>query len=125
MAASNKSTSSVRTSSTSSSVVSVASTRAKEEAAKVRALYASKEAKLKVEKAMMEAELEVLTLQREADAAVGEAQVLEDVETTQCGKSVSESERRKKTRHYVQSQMEFKKPPTFELSGHICNMACT
>ncbi len=65
--------------------------RARAEAAKVRAAYASQEAKLKMEKATREAqnqletvridtELEVLTLQREADAVAVEAQVLEDAE---------------------------------------------
>ncbi|XP_070402814.1 uncharacterized protein [Nothobranchius furzeri] len=98
MAASNKSSvSNTRSNVTSASSVSAARARAKAEAAKVRASYASQEAKLKLEKAAREAErltreaqnqleatridteLEVLTLNREADAAVAEAQVLEDV----------------------------------------------
>nr|XP_054593728.1 uncharacterized protein LOC129160752 [Nothobranchius furzeri] len=98
MAASNKSSvSNTRSNVTSASSVSAARARAKAEAAKVRASYASQEAKLKLEKVAREAErltreaqnqleatridteLEVLTLNREADAAVAEAQVLEDV----------------------------------------------
>ncbi|XP_054591066.2 uncharacterized protein [Nothobranchius furzeri] len=98
MAASNKSSvSNTRSNVTSASSVSAARARAKAEAAKVRASCASQEAKLKLEKAAREAErltreaqnqleatridteLEVLTLNREADAAVAEAQVLEDV----------------------------------------------
>lgn len=81
-----------RTSATSASAACV---RAKAEAAKVRASYASQEAKLKMEKATkkaerqtreaqdklettrIETELELLTLCREADAAVVEAQVWE------------------------------------------------
>ncbi|KAL3977608.1 alcohol-forming fatty acyl-CoA reductase [Sarotherodon galilaeus] len=98
MAASNKSSvSNTRSNVTSASSVNAARARAKAEAAKVRTSYASQEAKLKLEKAAREAErktreaqsqletaridteLEVLTLNREADAAIAEAQVLEDV----------------------------------------------
>lgn len=97
MATSNKSSvSSARSSKTSASTANVARARAKAEAAKVRASYASQEPKLKMEKAAREAEritrdaqnqveatridteLEVLTLHREADAAMVEAQVWED-----------------------------------------------
>ncbi len=92
MATSSKSSvCSTRSGKSSASSTSAARARARAEAAKVRAAYASQEAKLKMEKATREAqnqletvridtELEVLTLQREADAAAVEAQVLEDAE---------------------------------------------
>ena len=113
MATSNRSPAgSARSSRTSASSVSTAHARADAEAAKVRASYASQEAKLQLEKAAREAEratrdaqnklettridteLEVLTLHREADAAMVTAQVLEDAEAMQSvvedGKSESE-----------------------------------
>ncbi len=92
MATSSKSSvCSTRSGKSSASSVSAAHARARAEAAKVRASYASQEAKLKIEKATREAqnqlvtvridtEFEVLMLQREADAAAVEAQVLEDAE---------------------------------------------
>lgn len=125
MASNKSSVSSVKSNTTTAS--SVSATRAKAEAAKVRASYASQEAKLKLEKAAREAErktreaqsqlettrikaeLEVLTLNREADAAIAEAQVLEDVaEVHDILKNVqSESEeglRLQLTNEYVHSQ---------------------
>lgn len=73
------------------SASSASAARARAEAAKVRVSYASQEAKLKLEKAAKEAqnqletvridtELKVLMLQREAEEAALEAQVLEDAE---------------------------------------------
>ncbi|XP_039902004.1 uncharacterized protein LOC120742644 isoform X1 [Simochromis diagramma] len=123
MASSNKSARSLRTSRSSGSAVSAAHARAKAEAAKVRACYATKEAQLKVEKAQSElekakidAELEVLTLQREADAAVAEAEVLEEAEAIQeepeSRKSPSESVKLERTNEYVRSQMDTKLSPS-------------
>ncbi|XP_032413047.1 uncharacterized protein LOC116716235 [Xiphophorus hellerii] len=100
----------------SGSAVSATYARAKAEAAKVRASYATKEAQLKVEraqseleKAKIEATLEVITLQKEADAAVAEAQVLEEAEATQeehdRRKALSEKSILERTSEYVQSQM--------------------
>lgn len=126
MAASNKSGAASAKSNTSSSSSKVARARAKAEAAKVRASYASQEAKLKLEKAAKEAErktreaqneletaridteLEVLTLHREADAAMAEAQVLEDVDAIlENKKSESEEQfRQQRTSDYVQSQID-------------------
>ena len=90
-----------RSSKTSASSVSAAHARAKAEAVKVKDSYGSQEAKLKLEKAASEAEratrdaqnkletkrldteLEVLTLHREADAAIVTARVLEEAELMQ------------------------------------------
>jgi hypothetical protein len=105
---------SARSNKTTASAVSAAHARAEAEAAEVRASYASQEAKLKLEKAVREAEratrdahdkletirldteLEVLTLHREADAAIVTARVLEDAEAMQSviedGKPESEKE---------------------------------
>ena len=105
---------SIRSIKTPASSVSTAHAWAEAEAAKVRASYASQEAKLKLEKAVTEAEratrdtqdkletirldteLEVLTLHREADAAIVTARVLEDAEAMQSviedGKPESEKE---------------------------------
>ena len=67
--------------STSASAVSAAArARAKAEAACTRAAFADKEIKLKLEKARLDAELEALALQREAAAAVVQAEVLEAAE---------------------------------------------
>ena len=130
MATSNKSSvSSAKSSKTSASAASVARARAKAEAAKVRASYASQEAKLKLEKAAREAEritkdaqnqlevtridteLEVLTLHREADAAMVEAQVWEDAaemhDVMENIKSESEEIRLRRTSDYVESQIQF------------------
>ncbi len=87
----------------------------------MRASYASQEAKLKIEKATREAqnqletvridtELEVLTLQREADAAAVEAQVLKDAElamhaAVEKGGSESEKVKIERTSEYVNSQI--------------------
>ncbi|XP_047447617.1 uncharacterized protein LOC125012056 [Mugil cephalus] len=116
MASNKSSVSNAKSNATSSSSMSSARARAKAEAAKVRASYASQEAKLKLEKAQnqletarIETELEVLSLNREADAAIAEAQVLEDV-ADMCdvlGNVKSESEeglRLQRTREYVHSQ---------------------
>ncbi|XP_072126757.1 uncharacterized protein [Mobula birostris] len=118
--------SSAKSSRTLASVAALA--RAKAEAAKVRASYANQEAKLKIEKAArgaesitrdtqnqlekatIDTELEVLTLQREADAAVVEAQVLENAEEMhildETGKSISERAKLECTSEYVQSQID-------------------
>lgn len=115
------------TSNATSSSGSVARARAKAEAAKVRASYAAQEAKLKMEKAVREAEtklettrieteLEVLSLQKEADAATVEAQIMEMAQTTlvsEVGEGKSErahSERSKmeRTQDYVHKQIELK-----------------
>ncbi|KAL6459899.1 hypothetical protein MHYP_G00316580 [Metynnis hypsauchen] len=122
MASTSKSARSQTTSRSSGSAVSAAHARAKAEAAKVRASYATKEAQLKVEKAeselekaKIEAKLEVITLQKEADAAVAEAQVLEEAEAMQgeseSGKPLSEEAKLKRTSNYVQSQMDIAQGP--------------
>ena len=130
MASNRSSVGSAKSIKTSASSVSAARARAEAEAAKVRASYASQEAKLKMEKAAREAEratrdaqnklettridteLEVLTLHREADAAMVTAQVLEDAEAMQSvvedGKSESEKMKIKRTSEYVQSQIDLK-----------------
>ncbi|KAI2644797.1 Paraneoplastic antigen-like protein 5 [Labeo rohita] len=122
MATSSKSSvCSTRSGKSSASSTSAARARARAEAAKVRASYASQEAKLKMEKATraaqnqletvrIDTELEVLTLQREADAAAVEAQVLEDAELAMHGaveRGGSESEKVKieRTSEYVNSQI--------------------
>lgn len=51
--------------------------RAKAEAAKVRAAFAEKETAMKVERVRLEASLEALRLEREAAAAIAEADALE------------------------------------------------
>ncbi|KAM7373874.1 hypothetical protein PAMP_006564 [Pampus punctatissimus] len=127
MASSKSSVSNAKSNVKSASSVSAAHARAKAEAAMVRASYASQEAKLKLEKAAKEAErktreaqnqletarieteLEVLTLNREADAAIAEAQVLEDVAEISgiLGNVRAESEERlrlQRTSEYVHSQ---------------------
>ncbi|XP_072901672.1 uncharacterized protein [Hemitrygon akajei] len=122
----------------------VAHARAKAESARVRALYAKQEAKLKMEAAAREAknqkeaaareaknqkeaaareaknqlerariasELEVLTLQREAEAARVEAELIEDAEEMHVLddiKSTSEKIRLERTSDYVQSQIDWK-----------------
>ena len=110
---------------------SVVRARAKAEALKVRAAYAAQEAKLKMEKAAKEAEtklettiiyteLEVglLTIQREADEAIAEAQAWESAQpmvvTSEVGegkseKSVSERSKMERTNNYVQNQIELKR----------------
>lgn len=109
MAACNKSARSFKAGHSSGSAVSAAHARAKAEAVQVRASYATKEAQLKVDKAKIDAELQVLTLQREADAAVAEAQVLEEAEAIreepESRKSLSEKVKFKHTSEYKQSQM--------------------
>ncbi|XP_034163934.2 uncharacterized protein LOC117598271 [Pangasianodon hypophthalmus] len=126
MATSSKSSvCSARSSKSSASSASAAHARARAEAAKVRASYASQEAKLKMEKATREAqnqletvridtELEVLTLQREADAATVEAQVLEDAElamhaAVERGGSESEKVKIDRTSEYVNSQINLQR----------------
>ncbi|XP_061877153.1 uncharacterized protein LOC133629987 [Entelurus aequoreus] len=109
---------------TSVSTASAALVRAKAEAAKVRASYASQEAKLKMEEAKLKlekahnqlettrisTELEVLTLQREADAAEAEAQVWEEATAAQSTgddrKTESEKAKIERTSEYVQSQID-------------------
>ncbi|KAL1280077.1 hypothetical protein QQF64_014677 [Cirrhinus molitorella] len=109
-----------KSSASSSSSASAARAQARAEAAKVRASYASQDAKLKMERATREAqnqletvridtELEVLMLQQEADAADVEAQVLEDAElamhaAVERGRSESEKVKIERTGEYVNSQ---------------------
>ena len=54
--------------------------RAKAEAAKARATYGEREAAMKIDKARLEASLEALTLEKEATAAIAEAETLEAAE---------------------------------------------
>ncbi|XP_055361309.1 uncharacterized protein LOC114846700 isoform X2 [Betta splendens] len=125
----------------SSTASAAAIARAKAEAAKVRASYASKEAKLKMEKAAREAEsltrdaqnqlervridaeIEVLNLQREADAAIAEADALENpgglrvLDTA--GESVSERVKEERIKEYVDSQNDLQRqshPPNLPAS---------
>ncbi len=74
-----------------STASAAARARARAEAARIRASFAEKEAKLKIEqaerearalleKARLDAELSALTLQREAAAAVAQAEILEAAE---------------------------------------------
>ncbi|XP_039534522.1 uncharacterized protein LOC120483523 [Pimephales promelas] len=124
MASSSKSSvCSARSSKSSAATVSAAQARARAEAAKVRASYASQEAKLKMEKAAREAqnqletvridtELDVLTLHREADVAAAEAQVLEDAEllthaAVERGGSETEKVKIERISEYVNSQINF------------------
>lgn len=113
------STKSGKTSSSSSTGAAAALARARAEAAKVRASYASKEATLKIAKAsreaqsqlervMIDAELEALNLQREADAATAEADVLENagglLVLDETRESVSDKVREERTKEYVHLQ---------------------
>lgn len=52
---------------------------AEAQAAKARLAYAEKERDIKVEKAQLEATLDLLNLQREADAAMAKSEVMESV----------------------------------------------
>lgn len=129
MASNKSSVSNAKSYMTSASSVSAVHARAKAEAAKLRASYASQEAKLKLEKAArkperktgeaqsqletarIETELQVLTLKREVVAAVIKAQVLEDVAEIHdiLGNVKSESEERLRlepTCSYVHSKTD-------------------
>ncbi|KAK2857742.1 hypothetical protein Q7C36_005661 [Tachysurus vachellii] len=129
---------SARSGRSSSSSVSAAHARARAEAAKVRASYASQEAKLKMEKATsqletvrLDTELEVLTLQREADAAEVEAQVLEDAElaehAVERGGSETEEAKIERTSEYVNSQnniQDHSPPPSSVAFGGHSSISC-
>lgn len=111
-------------SSVGSSTSSAGRARAKAEAAKIRAQYATKqlqltveaaniesekmkrEAELQFEKAKVEAELEALKVQCEADAAVREAQVLEmaDLQIEDEVQDPEQENKMKRTSEYVQAQ---------------------
>jgi len=54
----------------------MAAAQAEAQAAKARLAYAEKEMSIKVEKARLEATLEVLGLQKEADVAIAKAEVM-------------------------------------------------
>lgn len=69
--ASSRSTTSSRAS------MAAAKVQAEAQAAKARLAYAEKEMDIKVEKACLEATLDVLELQKEADAAMAKAEVME------------------------------------------------
>ena len=109
----------------SSSVVSEAArARANAEAARIRASFAEKEAKMKVEsaerdamitleKARLEADLGALTFQREAAAALAQAEALEAAMESETGAScvkhstpVDPKDIAKRTSQYVQQQAE-------------------
>lgn len=62
----------------SSASIAVFKARAKAEAAQARAAYAKREIELKVEQARLQATLEALQEEKEKDAALAEAQVLEE-----------------------------------------------
>ncbi|XP_038159402.1 uncharacterized protein LOC119795453 [Cyprinodon tularosa] len=75
---SSKSTgSSSKRSSASSVSAAAARARAKAEAARARVLFAQREISIKVDKARLEASLEALNLEKEAAAAIAQAEVLE------------------------------------------------
>lgn len=57
--------------------MAAARAQAEAQAAKARLAYADKEMSIKVEKARLEATLDVLNLQKEADAAMAKAEVME------------------------------------------------
>lgn len=57
--------------------MAAARAQAEAQAAKARLAYAEKEMNIKVEKARLEATLDVINLQKEADAALAKAEVME------------------------------------------------
>ncbi|XP_055017007.1 uncharacterized protein LOC129411103 [Boleophthalmus pectinirostris] len=68
---------SARSSASSRASMAAALAQAEAQAAKARLAYAEKELSIKVEKAWLEATLDVLNLQKEADAAMAKAEVME------------------------------------------------
>nr|XP_054604550.1 uncharacterized protein LOC129165413 [Nothobranchius furzeri] len=66
-----------RSSASSRASMAVARAQAEAQAAKARLAYAEKEMSIKVEKARLEATLDVINLQKEADAAMAKAEVME------------------------------------------------
>lgn len=122
--ASQKSASSSHTSVSTASAAARA--RAKAEAARVRVSFAEKEAKLKIEQAEKEAkalleearltaELNALTLQREAAAAVAQAEILEAAEEKikvtddKSARRSLKEESMQRTNDYVTQQAELQK----------------
>lgn len=73
----------------------------------------TKDAQNQLEKAKIDTQLEMLQLQREADAAVAEAEVLESAGGLQVldktGQSISEKVKVERTTEYVQSQLDLQK----------------
>ncbi|XP_026119086.1 uncharacterized protein LOC113098285 [Carassius auratus] len=97
----------------SSASIAVFKARAKAEAAQARAAYAKKEIELKVEQARLQATLEALQEEKEKDAALAEAQVLEEafLETERSAASrvsvpVPIEDSRNRTANYVKIQSE-------------------
>ncbi|XP_035985049.1 uncharacterized protein LOC118558666 [Fundulus heteroclitus] len=70
-------TGSSRSSASSRASMAAARAQAEAQAAKARLAYAEKEMTIKVEKARLEATLDVINLQKEADAAMAKAEVME------------------------------------------------
>ncbi|KAL7868569.1 hypothetical protein SRHO_G00099530 [Serrasalmus rhombeus] len=66
-----------RSSASTRASMEAARAQAEAQAAKARLAYAEKEMSIKIEKARLEASLDVLNLQKEADAAVAKAEVME------------------------------------------------
>lgn len=108
-----------------STASAAARARARAEAARIRASFAEKEAKLKIEqaerearalleKARLDAELSALTLQREAAAAVAQAEILEaaeeqsNVPDDKSAKKSLKEECMQRTSDYVTQQAELK-----------------
>ncbi|XP_024118967.1 uncharacterized protein LOC112140289 [Oryzias melastigma] len=139
--ASKGSKSSVSGKSSVSSASTVGRARAKAEAAKIRAEYATKQKELKLEAANMEfeatkkeaelqlekiklqAEMEVLNLQCEAEVTAREAQVLEMAEELQVVDEASSTEhhdRMKRTGEYVRSQNTLKGSASTIHLPHAC-----
>ncbi|KAL1267084.1 hypothetical protein QQF64_002759 [Cirrhinus molitorella] len=100
----------------SKSAVSMAATkaRAKAEAAQARASFAKKEMEIKIEKARLEATLDVIDKEREAEAAMAEAAVMEaavaDLEMKKSSHSASihlpQESSRQRTEEYVKQHSE-------------------
>lgn len=99
----------------SSASIAVFKARAKAEATQARAKYAKKEIELKVEQARLQATLEALQEEKEKDAALAEAQVLEEafLETERSAASrvsvpVPIEDSRNRTADYVKTQSEIR-----------------
>lgn len=123
-----------RASSRSSSTASAAArARARAEAARARALYGEREAKLKtesaekvLEKAKLDAKLEALTLEREAAAAIAQAEALEAAVEIEDGvhlnrnvKSLSQRDIAKRTSDYVTGRIELDSTPCGGVGNNV------
>ncbi|XP_043105115.1 uncharacterized protein LOC122351832 [Puntigrus tetrazona] len=122
---SHASCSSVR-SSTSSTGSAAAKARARAEAAKARLTFAEEEVNLKLQKARVEASMEVLQHKKEAAAAVAEAEALEaaideNAEKHSCVLSVNSAplEAKQRTEQYIIDQTEVQETELYHVPAKI------